>query len=502
MPHAAVAIIYYVVMAVVTVGSAVYSKQQSIAMRRKMQKALSSIKDAGSRVEMKFDSVSPTQWIYGRTRVAGTLAFANSSGTSGSVDGIYLNMIQLLADHPIDAIESIYLNDDYAASGYGYTDSKFYSGSIQYFKSWAKTGNQTAPDPSMVARFGYDIDKNYKYTGIAYVGTSFRYDPHNNVWPTGVPNCSAVVRGKNDIYDPRSGTKGYTDNPALCIRDVLVNLALNGDSGSLDDSSFIHCANVCDELVELSSSVTHTCYTNTASKNIELDTTTGLYVGLPVTGSGIPAGSTILFIEDRVGSVKYFSIENEPTITDHNATLTFGGASGKEKRYRCWGTFTTDADVNEILERMLSSCNGTLIYANGKFTLLVGEWREPTVTITQDDLLDGIDLSSNSSQRNAFNSVKSTWISPDDFFNAATSEPYASDQFIAEDGYQSWTELDFPFSPTPTMVQRLQKQALYENRFDMAINLTCKFGAYRLNVGDTFYLNYYNLRKSCKWAQT
>lgn len=491
-------IIYYVVMAVATVGSAIYSKQQSIAMKRKMQKALSSIKDAGNRVELRFDAVSPTQWVYGRSRVAGTLAFANSSGTSGSVDGLYLNMIQLLADHRINAIESVYLNDDYAASGYGYTDSKFYSGSVQYFKSWCKNGAQTAPDASMIERFGFDIDASYKYTDIAYVATSYRYDPNNNVWPTGVPNCSAIVQGKNDIYDPRDGTKKYTDNPSLCIRDVLINLALRGDSGSIDESSFIHAANVCEEKVELATNITKTCYTNTASCNIELEqvegSTDGLYVGLPVSGSGIPAGSTILFIEDRPGHVKYFSIEREPTVTDHAATLTFGGAIGKEQRYRCWGAFSTDSDVNEILESMLSSCNGTLVYANGKFTLLVGEWREPTITLTQDDLLDGIDLSSNSSQRTVFNSVKSTYISPDDFFRAATSEPYTSATFIAEDnGIQTWTEFDFPFTPSPTMAQRLQKQALYENRFDMAINLQCKFGAYRLNVGDTFYLNYERL---------
>jgi hypothetical protein len=65
-----------------------------------------------------------------------------------------------------------------------------------------------------------------------------------------IPQISAVVSGKNTIYDPRDGTRKFTNNWALVIRDYLTDPAgFNASDAEIDDASFIAAANISDELV-------------------------------------------------------------------------------------------------------------------------------------------------------------------------------------------------------------------------------------------------------------
>ena len=91
---------------------------------------------------------------------------------------------------------------------------------------------------------------NHRLRGIAYMYLRIKYDEDR--FATGVPNVKAVIKGKNDIFDPRTSTTGYTTNPALCMRDyVSSEYGLNMSSAEIDDTSFIAAANVCDEQVAI-----------------------------------------------------------------------------------------------------------------------------------------------------------------------------------------------------------------------------------------------------------
>jgi len=71
-----------------------------------------------------------------------------------------------------------------------------------------------------------------------------------------MPTLSFVVKGKNDIFDPRTSTRGYTTNPALCIADYMTAPRLRGGFGlsvgsTIDSSNLIAAANICDETITL-----------------------------------------------------------------------------------------------------------------------------------------------------------------------------------------------------------------------------------------------------------
>jgi hypothetical protein len=79
-----------------------------------------------------------------------------------------------------------------------------------------------------------------------------------NIWPTGVPNITAVVRGRR-CYDPRNASTVWTQNAALCTRDYLrFQYGVNVADARLDDAGATNAsANICDEDVQLTATPTY-----------------------------------------------------------------------------------------------------------------------------------------------------------------------------------------------------------------------------------------------------
>lgn len=94
----------------------------------------------------------------------------------------------------------------------------------------------------------------HSLVGKTAVFLRFEYDA--KYFSTGLPQISFLVRGKNDVYDPRSSpaSYGYTENAALCIADYLSNSTFGFKSAygtEIPLAPLIAAANICDEAVDL-----------------------------------------------------------------------------------------------------------------------------------------------------------------------------------------------------------------------------------------------------------
>ena len=88
-----------------------------------------------------------------------------------------------------------------------------------------------------------------------YVRLKFDAD----AFPNGIPVITAVVKGKK-LYDPRTGTTAWSDNPALCLRDYLTSkYGLAEETVNIDDTLVSSAANVCDQTNTLASTTRYTC---------------------------------------------------------------------------------------------------------------------------------------------------------------------------------------------------------------------------------------------------
>lgn len=173
------------------------------------------------------------------------------------------------------------------------------------------------------------------------------------------------------------------------------------------------------------------------------------------------------------------------TICDETVTLA---DASTEARYTVNGAFGSGEAPQNILQKMLMACSGSLVYQGGKWKLLVGEYRSPTVEITEDDLVDAISVSTSDSRRDTFNAVKGVYSEPTSLYQSQSYVPVTNELYATEDGETIYQNVDFQFVTSNATCQRLAKIQLEKARQQIVVNLSCNLKAFQVQVGDTIQL--------------
>jgi hypothetical protein len=198
------------------------------------------------RGQMVRSPIAARSIIYGRCRVSGTIVYISTTGTKNE----YLHLVVALAGHEVEAIDEIYFNDEEVPLS-GNQPTGFYSG-VALINKKRGVPNDTADADLIAATVNLTDGKwtsDHKLSGIAYLYVRLTWDAEK--YPSGIPNISAVVRGRK-IFDPRTSTTAYSANAALCLRDYLTNsLGMGMTTAEMDDTAFGVAANICDENVEI-----------------------------------------------------------------------------------------------------------------------------------------------------------------------------------------------------------------------------------------------------------
>ena len=209
----------------------------------------------------------PRQIVYGETVVGGTLMYISTSGSDNKI----LHMVIALAGHEIQSVEKVRIDGIETT-----TSSSTISGETVYAVTNAQFTNANNEDnfgSGVLCRYTVNLGAsdqaadgfaqaqisawgaNHRLRGVAYLYIQFMYDQEK--W-AGIPTVSAIVKGKK-VYDPRlnsgSGGTAWSANPALCIRDYLMDTT-NGmgalstevnDSSTSGGGGFVNAANICDQ---------------------------------------------------------------------------------------------------------------------------------------------------------------------------------------------------------------------------------------------------------------
>jgi hypothetical protein len=199
------------------------------------------------RSQMVRSPIAARNIIYGRCRASGTVVYMSTTGSKNE----YLHIVIALAGHEIEEIEEVYLNDDLVPL-VSNTPTGFYNGVARVNKHLGVSG-QTA-DTDLINDTASLTDgkwtSDHKLSGIAYLYVRLTWDTEK--FPSGIPNISAVIKGKK-VLDTRTSTTAYSANPALCLRDYLTDSAvgMGMDATEIDVTAINAAANICDEDVEV-----------------------------------------------------------------------------------------------------------------------------------------------------------------------------------------------------------------------------------------------------------
>jgi hypothetical protein len=260
------------------------------------------------------EATAPRQILYGRARLGGNMVFLANSGS----DNKYLHLVLTLASHECDGLEEVYFNDEKVWSG-----GSFLSDWGTYARINFYDGTQTTADSNLASESVY-WTSNHKLLGITYAAIRLAWDQEK--WPNGVPNFSFVIRGKK-VYNPVTGITQWSNNPALCIRDYL----LDQDYGLAEDASAINSAYMndaialCDESVDLSGGGSHSRYQLDGVINTENSRKANIEGMLTSMGGRLVFSGGQYFLQ----GAKYYT----PTITIDESVMV-GGISVKTKQSR------------------------------------------------------------------------------------------------------------------------------------------------------------------------
>ena len=409
------------------------------------------------------------QVIYGKVRVGGARIYDETTGTNNS----YLHRIIAVAGHEVESFDKIYINDSYVnysdidASGNissvvdpDGTTSTRYNDHVR-IKFHLGSPTQSA-DATLVSESAHWTSA-HKLSGIAYMYIRMKFDA--DVFPNGIPDFTAEVKGKK-VYDPRTSTTVWSDNPALCVRDYLTaSYGISEAVANIDDTLVTSAANVSDQLV-----------------------------GSPATK--IYAGG--VYKIKTVGSTNFTLVgaANNNVGTVFTATgVAVGTGVVETERYTCNGAFTTNSTPYEMIEALLTSMDGSIWYAQGKWRMKPAYWTAPVLDLDEDDLRSSLSVSTRHSRASNFNTVKGTFRGSEsnwqttDYPQVPENTASNPNPFLAVDnGQESVADVDLTFTDNSVEARRIARITLERNRQQLTVSGYFGLNTLQLQVGDNIRL--------------
>ena len=473
----------------------VASYASSVMQQRALKKSRSQFNFSYSAQDRKIIVRSPTtarRIVFGTCKISGPLVSAFSTGT----DHEYLHLNICLAGHPLSSIDDVYFNDILA------TDARF--NGFHRIKKHLGSYNQQA-DTDLVAEVS-QVNAAHKGTGTSYLYTRLKWDKTGKAWPSGLPNISAVVKG-HPLFDPRGAVAAnvtdvtvrtvsgsqyvlYTSSEASFVSGEFVFITglraqgLYGYYQIFEYNDRLSQARRLFRLMDASGKIVNTgisasnlqgkIYRTSFSSNPALCILT--YCLMPEKLGGL--GAT----EDEIDWSYFISAAN---ICDQDINET----STPYKRYSLNGVIDTEQTPMDILQLMLTSCAGSVVYSNGKIRLFVGAATLSTNTIDETWLRGNLSVSTGTGRANIYNSVTGTYIDPVKFWQEVNFPKVQNATYKTKDGkFELTRDIELPFTTNIRNAQRLAHIALEESRQNITVNLKCNLKALQVNVWDVVSL--------------
>ena len=403
-------------------------------------------------------SIEPMVIVYGERKVFGK--FVSPPLTSGATNE-FLWYVLVLAGHEIESMTDVWIDDikirDIDIDGAGdVTGGKF----ATKMRIKRHLGSPTqAADSDLIGFTEWTAAHQFK--GRAYIVVRMERD--DNIYTNGAPqNIAALIKGKK-LYDPRlDGTKPggsgahrdndsttweYTNtgqdigrNPALVARDIL------------------------------------------AGRRVAAD---------PTTSHGLGEDDTR--IDDSLCQTSADVCEELPSIP---------GPSTQD-RYTCDVVFESPASVgqfNDIIDTVKATMLGQIVYVDGLYRIIAGEFNAPTITITEKDFSDLAPLrrASKLAEGDLYNYVRGTYYDPAREHKQVEFSPRANSTFETEDKERIPREIELRGLDNEFRAERIAMLLLKQSRNQVRATLPLRPSALRLNVWDTVNVTHADLGWSSK----
>lgn len=435
--------------------------------------------------------------LYGHSRVVRGYAHMESTNTNKD-----LHLFYILCQGPLRAINEIWVNDycipnDWIDPTTGAVNQGRYSGYMTIRKHLGEIDQVS--DSAAITNLP-DWSVTDRLQGIAYIYVIL--NKNQDVYPTGVPNITAIGEGPT-TYDPRVSGLRWNCNIALFAYDYLTaGYGFATAAVDVDLTNTAAQANICDEMVSVTAAPFEATAVNDTTDIITLagDLLTlqfGDRVQVSTTGtlpSGLSAATNYFVIPYQIKDTPRIllatSFDNAMAKTHINLTTAGTGVmtvtKNAEPRYNGAGVIDTKNNLADNLNDIVTSMAGRAINIAGAWTLLAGAWRTPSVNFGIDDMKNsGFGAANCLSMSESYNVVKGLFNGPVTMFQDSDYPSASYQTFIDQDlGIVQPKEINLPFTTRPTTAQRIAKIELFRGRQEIAFTGDFSMKALQVQPGD------------------
>jgi len=447
-------------------------------------------------------SISERILVYGEVRIGGAIAFIGSTE-----ENKYLHMVVLLASHEIDQIGEIIINEQSISlselDANGFVNTGTYKNKVR-IKKHLGADNQTA-DTDLVSEVD-EWTNDHRLQGIAYIYARLEFD--RNIFPSGIPNISAYVKGKK-LRDPRTDVTEFSSNIALIANDYLKDqkYGFQVASDRIDQSYLFDSADNCDEMQTVTNKSFPLIGANTVNNTITINKDK-LFLQrgdqVVLTGANLPNPFNTFDTYYVIPFKRNKNIEIQLATSFRNAilgneiSLTSQGSLNNtqniikqaEPRYYGGGVLSTKAEIGSNLQEILSGMAGSAIYTGGKWKILSGQYYTPVYAFNINDLASQISVSTKKSKKDRFNRVKGTFTSPVNNNNQSDYPHVKNSLYQSEDGEVITKDMALPFTQRPSTAQRIAKIELERQRQEITFSASFNLTAFKVSAGDNIQFTF------------
>ncbi|MFM2056034.1 MAG: hypothetical protein RLY71_419 [Pseudomonadota bacterium] len=461
------------------------------AKRSARNKARSAFNDAQrDRDQMVQSATAPHKIVYGRARVSGPIAYAQSTGSKGE----FMHLVVLLAGHECDAIETVYFGDTaLTLDGAGNVTTAGFARvtTAETTQTVAASGGATtvvtlASTPALAVLVA-TVQIDGEGTGSSPVAASLAGNVVT-LTTTGIPAGTLITIAY---------TYQASSTPLVQITRYLGTATQTADAGLIAASggkwtSAHRLRGLCYLYVRLE--YDQDVFGATGLPDVSA-VVRGRKVWSPLTVSTAWSDNAALCVADYLrsymGATSTEVPDNELLFEELACEELVTVATGvTEKRYTCNGVLSTDQPPRDNLDALVEAMAGTVAWAQGRYAIRAGRHLSPEMTITEDMLAGGAITIQPAAQRTELiNRVIAKYIEPAKAWTTIEAPPVTNATYVSDDG-----GLDLPSDVTLDMVtgamraQRLAKIMLERNRQGMRVQLTCNLRAYDVVPGSVVAL--------------
>ena len=159
------------------------------------------------------------------------------------------------------------------------------------------------------------------------------------------------------------------------------------------------------------------------------------------------------------------------------------------------GVLDTSKKVINNIRDLLRGCRGYLPYVQGKYRLVIETTGSASVSLGEDDILNGFSLAS-PTKNSKYNRVIATFINPDRNYQAdqitfpptddsslSSADQHATMKTV-DGGFLLEGRFDFKTITSPYQAEEMAEIILRRSRESLGLNITAGFNAYKLHIGD------------------